>query len=151
MRREPPPELDGFLSPFDETLAETVLRLRDRILSVMPNAHEIVWDAVNAVSITFTPTTRWQDGICNIATYSRHANLGFSEGASHPDPLGVLEGTGSHKRHVSFRSADDASTAKAPWIEDYVRIAMTSAGMKPDEGDRGTTFRIMTGTKRRPS
>ena len=150
-RRPPPPELDGFLSPFDEELAETVLRLRDRVLSAMPNAHEVVWDAVNAVSIAFTPTTRWQDGICHIATYSKHANLGFNEGASHPDPLGLLEGTGSHIRHVSFRTPDDASPAHAPWIEDYLRTAMKAAGMKADEGDRGATIRVMEGKKRRPS
>ncbi len=150
-RRKPPPELDGFLSPFDEALGETVLRLRDRVLSVMPNAHEVVWDAVNAVSIAFTPTTRWQDGICHIATYSKHANLGFNEGASHPDPMSILQGTGNHIRHVTFRTPDDASPAKAPWIEDYLRTAMKAAGMKLDEGDRGTTIRIMQGTKRRPS
>lgn len=150
-RRKPLPELDGFLSPFDEALAETVLRLRDRVLSVMPNAHEVVWDAVNAVTIAFTPTARWQDGICDIATHTKHANLGFREGASHPDPLGVLEGNGAHKRHVTFRSADDASPGMAPWIEDYLRTAMKAAGMKPDEGDRGRTIRIMKGTKRRPS
>jgi hypothetical protein len=150
-RRKAPPELDGFLSPFDEALGETVLRLRDRVLSVMPNAHEVVWDAVNAVSIAFTPTTRWQDGICHIATYSKHANLGFNEGASHPDPMRILQGTGNHIRHVTFRTPDDASPAKAPWIEDYLRTAMKAAGMKPDEGDRGTTIRVMKGAKRRPS
>jgi hypothetical protein len=150
-RRKAPPELDAFLSPFDEALGETVLRLRDRVLSVMPNAHEVVWDAVNAVSIAFTPTTRWQDGICHIATYSKHANLGFNEGASHPDPMRILQGTGNHIRHVTFRTPDDASPAKAPWIEDYLRTAMKAAGMKPDEGDRGTTIRIMKGAKRRPS
>jgi hypothetical protein len=150
-RREPPRDLDGFLSPFDEALAETVLRLRDRVLSVMPNVHEVVWDAVNAVSIAFTPTTRWQDGICHIATYSKHANLGFNEGASHPDPLGLLEGTGNHIRHVSFRTPDDASPAQAPWIEDYLRTAMKAAGMATDEGDGGATIRIMQGKKHRPS
>jgi len=63
----------------------------------------------------------------------------------------VLVGTGTHKRSVTFRSADDASPANAPWIEDYLRTAMKAAGMKPDEGDRGKTIRIMTGAKRRPS
>ena len=125
--------------------------MRDRVLSVMPNAHEVVWDAVNAVTIAFTPSTRWQDAICHIATYSKHANLVFKAGSSHPDPLGVLEGSGDHTRHVTFRSPDDASPAKAPWIEDYLRTAMTAAGMKPDEGDRGNTMRITKGAKRRPS
>lgn len=150
-RRKPPPELDEFLAPFDEALVETVFRLHDRVLSVMPNAHEVVWDAINAVSMVFTPTNRWQDGICHIATYSKHANLGFNEGGSHPDPLGVLEGTGEHIRHVTFRTPEDASPAKAPWIEDYLRTAMKTAGMKPDAGDSGTTIRIMKGVKRRPS
>ena len=52
---------------------------------------------------------------------------------------------------MTFRTPDDASPAKAPWIEDYLRTAMKAAGMKPDEGDRGTTIRIMKGKKRRPS
>ena len=52
---------------------------------------------------------------------------------------------------MTFRSADDASPANAPWIEDYLRTAMKAAGMKPDEGDRGKTIRIMPGSKRRPS
>ena len=117
-KRPVPPELDGFLAPFGEELSEIVHRLRERVLKVMPNAHEVVWDAVNAVSIAFTPTPRWQDGICHIATYSKHANLGFNEGATLDDPLGVLAGTGHHIRHASFHTVDDT---KAKWIDDYLQ------------------------------
>jgi hypothetical protein len=145
--RPVPPELDGFLAPFGEELSEIVHRLRERVLKVMPNAHEVVWDAVNAVSIAFTPTPRWQDGICHIATYSKHANLGFNEGATLDDPLGVLEGTGTRIRHASFHTVDDT---KAKWIDDYLKRAMAAAGMLPKDGDRGTTIRIMNGPKRRP-
>ena len=143
-----PPELDGFLAPFGEDLSEIVHRLRERVLRVMPNAHEVVWDAVNAVSIAFTPTPKWQDGICHIATYSKHVNLGFREGATLDDPLGVLEGTGSHIRHASFRTVEDTN---AKWIDDYLCRAMAAAGMKAKDGDSGTTIRVMKGAKRRPS
>jgi hypothetical protein len=37
----------------------------------------------------YTPTTRWQDGVCHIAAYSTHANLGFNDGAALDDGLGV--------------------------------------------------------------
>ena len=151
-RRKPPPELDEFLSPFDEALVETVLRLRDRVLTVMPNAHEVVWDAVNAVSIAFTPTTRWQDGICHIADVLEARQPRLQRGrVAIPTQWACSKGTGNHIRHVTFRTPDDASPANAPWIDDYLRTAMKAAGMKPDEGDRGVTIRIMKGKKRRPS
>jgi hypothetical protein len=142
-----PPELAEFLAPFDDDLAEVVYRLRERVLGVMPNAHEFVWDATNAVSLAFTPTTRWQDAVCHIATYTRHANLGFNDGATLDDPFRVLKGTGRRIRHVTFRTVDEVDVL---WIDDYLTRAMTNAGMTPDMGDRGTTLRVSKGPKRRP-
>ena len=96
-----PGALETFLSPFDDEVAEIVHALRDRVLGVMPNVHEFVWDATNAVSLVYTPTQRWQDGVCHIAVYSHHANLGFNDGATVPDPLRLLEGSGARIHHVS--------------------------------------------------
>ncbi len=127
---------------------EVVLRLRERVLGVVPYAHEVVWDAANAVSLVLAPSSRWQDGVCHLAAYARHANLGFNEGASLDDPLGVLEGAGKHIRHVTF--ASPAAVDAAPWIEEYVRAAVAQAGESEQMGDRGTTIRVMDGPKRRP-
>ena len=146
--RDVPAALETFLSPFDDDVAEIVHALRDRVLGVMPNAHEFVWDATNAVSLVYTPTRRWQDGICHVATYSRHANLGFNDGAALPDPLRLLEGSGTRIRHVSFCSVDEVSSA--PWVADYLRAALTNAGVDADVGDGGTTVRESAGPKRRP-
>jgi len=55
-------------------------------------------DATNAVSLAYTPTTRWQDSVVHIASYAKWVNLGFNEGASLFDPLGILVGTGAHVR-----------------------------------------------------
>jgi hypothetical protein len=114
----------------------------------MPNTHEFVWDATNAVSLAYTPTRRWQDAICHIAAYTRHANLGFNDGASLEDPLGILEGTGTRVRHVPFRSLTDLV---APWIDDYLRAALANTGVSADAGDGGTTVRVSAGPKRRPA
>lgn len=129
-------------------MQDIVHLLRTRVLKIVPNAHETVWDAANAVSLVFSPTPRWQDGICHIATYSEHVNLGFNQGGILDDPLGILEGTGNRIRHVSFHSR---SETKGKWIDDYVERAMEAACMSPKDGDRGTTIRIMKGEKRRPS
>jgi hypothetical protein len=146
-KRSAPPEVDEFLAPFPEEVQEIVHLLRARVLKVVPNAHETVWDAINAVSLGYSPTTRWQDGIVHIATYSKHVNLGFNQGATVDDPLGIFEGNGSRIRHVTFRTPRDT---KAKWIDDYLRRAMAAAGMSATDGDSGTTIRVMKGVKRRP-
>jgi hypothetical protein len=145
--RPPPPELLTFLDAFPDDVVEIVLRLRDRVLAVVPNANEVLWDATNAVSLVFTPSARWQDGICHIAVYSKHANLGFNKGATLPDPLGVLSGTGTSIRHATFRSVDDVT---AEWIDDYLRAALVQDGLSEQMGDRTTSVRVSKGPKRRP-
>lgn len=147
MARAAPAELVDFLAPFSAEVHELALGLRERVLAVMPNAHEFVWDATNAVSLAYTPTTRWQDSVVHIASYTRWVNLGFNDGASLEDPLGILSGTGSRIRHVSFRATGDL---EASWLEDYLRAAIDNAGYSADMGDGGTTVRVSAGPKRRP-
>ena len=114
----------------------------------MPNAHEIVWDASNAVSLAFSPTPRfWQDGICHIATYSKHAQPGFNKAGAATTTRRVRRHGQAHPPR-KFHTMDDT---KAKWIDDYLDRAMAAAGMSPKDGDRGTTIRIMKGEKRRPS
>ena len=83
----------------------------------------------------------------HVASYSKHVNLGFNDGATLADPEGVLSGNGSRIRHVRFRSLEDTA---APWIDDYVRAALAQAGIDRKAGAGGTTVRVMSGPKRRP-
>jgi len=103
MTRPVPAELPALLAPFPDHVGEIVLALRARVLALVPNAHEIVWDATNAVSLVYAPSSRWQDGIVHIPVYTQHANLGFHNGASLDDSDGRLVGTGKRIRHVTFR------------------------------------------------
>jgi hypothetical protein len=147
MPRPVPAELVDFLAPFPDGVQELALGLRERVLTVMPNAHEFVWDATNAVSLAYTPTTRWQDSVVHIASYAKWVNLGFNEGASLDDPLAVLVGSGEHIRHVRFAAIGDL---EAVWLDDYLRAALDNAGCRADMGDGGTTVRVSGGPKRRP-
>jgi hypothetical protein len=145
--RPVPPELTRFLAPFSDDVQEIALGLRGRVLALIPDAHEFVWDATNAVSLVYAPSTRWQDGVAHIATYARRVNLGFNNGASLADPLGILAGSGKRIRHVSFDSVVDVEAA---WIDDYLRAALGQAGLTTSMGDGGTTIRESKGPKRRP-
>ena len=144
--RRVPPEVREFLAPFPSVVEDTALQLRKRVLAVLPKAHETVWDAINAVSLAYS-NTAGGTGVCHIASYSKHVNLGFDEGASMPDRLGLLAGTGKHIRHVTFREPADADAA---WIDDYLQQALGAVGLTSSMGDGGTTIRVMQGRKRRP-
>jgi hypothetical protein len=149
-RRPVPEELHEILAPFSGHVAETALALRDRVLAVVPRAHEIVWDATNAVSIVHSASPQWRtDAIPHIAVYANHANLGFNDGATVPDPLGILTGSGALIRHVTFRTVDEARGAR--WIDDHVLATAVAAGFDAAMGDGETTIRRSAGAKRRPS
>ena len=147
MHRHVPAELRKFLAPFPKAVQAIALGLRNRVLAVVPRAHETVWDAVNAVSLAYSTAARGGTSLCHVATYSKHVNLGFADGAALPDPLALLRGTGTRIRHVSFRQVEETQAA---WIDDYLRVALTLAGLTEEMGDGGTTVRVMQGPKRRP-
>lgn len=42
-----------------------------------------------------------------INAFKAHVNVGFFRGAELPDPVGLLEGTGKHMRHVKLRPDGD--------------------------------------------
>ena len=46
-----------------------------------------------------------------VNVFSSHVNVGFFQGASLPDPAGLLQGTGKCMRHVKLRPGTDTSAA----------------------------------------
>ena len=113
MRRPLPPDGHQFLARFSDEVHEIALCLRDRVFKVMPNIHESVYDVGYTVSMVYGSTERQRDAIVYVASYSKHANLGFSQGALLDDPEGVLVGTGARMRHVKFEVASRPEDATA--------------------------------------
>lgn len=46
-----------------------------------------------------------------VNVFTAHVNVGFFQGASLPDPVGILEGTGKLMRHVKLRTGVPVKTA----------------------------------------
>jgi hypothetical protein len=102
------------LGTFEELLAETAeplrplaTRLRQVVVEVHPEAVEVVRLGDRAATYGLGPR-KMSEGYCYVLPYQRWVNLGFYQGATLPDPAGLLEGTGARLRHVKVRSLQDA-------------------------------------------
>ncbi len=148
MRRPLPETALALLDRFADDVQEIVLCLRERVLAVVPEAHETIRDVGYTVSLQFGPDDRVANGFCYIAGFAKHANLGFHDGAALPDPQGVLEGTGAHMRHIKFAAVAQTT---APWLARYLEVALAHRGLdgrigdgqsdvaaRPTSGGRGT-------------
>ena len=119
-RNHPPAALKEFLKPYDRAIQKLALSVRALVLEEMAPCHENIYDAYSAVAIGYGPTDRLSDGVFHIAVYAKGVNLGFNQGATLADPLGILEGAGKQVRHIKIRTQSDLAR---PEIRDYVRRA----------------------------
>lgn len=107
MPNKPPAELIRFLKPYDREVQKLTLDLRGLVLEELAPCHENIYDAYSAVAIGYGSSDRFSDGICHIAVYSQHVNLGFNQGALLDDPKEILKGTGKRIRHITIKTLDD--------------------------------------------
>jgi len=124
VKHPPPRELLKFLKPYDAPVRELALQLRALLLEEMGPCYENIYDAYSAVAIGYGTSERMSDGIFHIAVYAKHVNLGFNDGATLPDPKGILQGSGSRIRHISIKTEDDL---KRPELRSYIRRARRKA------------------------
>jgi hypothetical protein len=160
MRRyRPPSELIKFLGPYDRAIQKLALSLRALVLEEMAPCHENIYDAYNAVAIGYGPTDRLRDGVFHIAVYASGVNLGFNDGATLDDPLGILKGSGKKIRHITMKTPADLDR---PEVRAYIKRARKLAiddarklGEKgPDPLEKGgkviSVVKAMYPRKRRP-
>jgi Domain of unknown function (DU1801) len=152
MAQLPTKELIGFLESYDQSVRELALALREFVLEEVSPCHEYIYDAYNAVAMGFGPTERLKDGICHIAVYAKHVNLGFNRGATLDDPEGLLVGSGKWTRHITISGIADLAR---PEIRVYLRRAraqvMTASAAGRDRADKViSVVKVRSPRKRRP-
>lgn len=124
MRRPPHPQLLGFLTAYDRTIADLALALREIILEEQPDAAESVYQ-VYTVAIWFGFSAKMKDRFCYITTHAGHINLGFPRGATLPDPNRILQGEGKTMRHIKFKSLAEL---ERPFVRRYIQAAIKQVG-----------------------
>ena len=104
---QPPPELREILYRYAPAIQSLTWGLRTVVLEALAPCHEY--------------------GICYIAPYSKHVNLGFHHGKDLHDRTGMLEGTGKAMRHIKLKTLSDLDR---PELRDYLRQARKQGGLK---------------------
>jgi hypothetical protein len=140
MERPPHPRLVGFLEAYERPIGDLALALREIVLEEAPDASESIYQ-VYTVAIWFGFSGKMKDMFCFITTHAKHVNLGFPNGASLPDPNGVLEGEGKAMRHIKFKNLDDL---ERPYVRRYIHAAMERAA---PAGTRGTGKSVVKTTQ----
>jgi hypothetical protein len=102
--------LDDVVRDVTEPLRSIVLRLREIVIEIDPDTTEQPRPGDQALSYGVGPQ-KMKQGYAYIAPQKSYVNLGFYQGASLPDPRGLLEGTGKGLRHVKIRSLEEAERA----------------------------------------
>ena len=103
-----------------EELRPVVLQLREVVLAVDPQAVEVVRLGDRAATYGVGPR-KMKEGYAYILPHKQWVNLGFYQGATLPDPAGLLEGTGKKLRHVKVRTV---AAAEEPALRDLLAAAL---------------------------
>ena len=107
------PAVDAWFETYDNPQSDLVQQVRTAILDASPDVTEAIkWQA---------PTFAYRGNIASFYPKSRsHVSLMFHQGASLPDPTGMLEGTGEVSRVAKFLGHDDLA-AKRDALQDLIR------------------------------
>jgi hypothetical protein len=121
---------DDLVARVDPKIEQIARRLRTLILSVDPDAVEVVRLGDNAASFGPGPK-KMSEAYAYIMPKAAYVNLGFYNGAALADPAGLIEGTGKRLRHVKVRSTQDADNPELRRLIEAARIERRQAlGLK---------------------
>lgn len=93
------PEVEDYIDQFDPVFRDIMIRLRELIYEVVPDASEdIKWRV---------PVFSLHKMICYIAGFKNHVTFAFYDGKMLKDPDGLLLGTGKQMKYLKFKSIED--------------------------------------------
>ena len=122
---------------FDAWLAQ----VRPQHAALLALLRRLIMDAVPGIEETINPWGAPAYSLsgadrCYLADHSKYVHLGFYDGASLPDPDGIVEGTGKRLRHIKVKSE---SEPPLDTLRKYLRAA-ADASPSPNAarmGERG--------------
>ena len=98
------PHVDAWFAAGRDEMRRFALPWFERMRGCGPDVRELLHDG--------HPTACVDDAaFCYVDAFTAHVNVGFFQGASLPDPAGLLEGTGKRMRHVKLRWAEPVDEA----------------------------------------
>lgn len=140
-------QLESFISRYTPEVAACARRALARMRKRLPGAVELVYDNYNALVIGFGPSERASEASFSIALYPRWVNLFFLDGATLPDPEGLLRGGGKFVRSIVLR---DANELDDPEVRKLIDLAVRRAHTPIDPSSRRRLVIRSISAKQRP-
>lgn len=140
-------QLRSFIEKFAADDQRLIRAVRSAIRKRLPTANELVWDNYNFFVIGYSPTERPSDSILSIAARANGLGLCFIDGASLPDPKGLLLGSGQQTRFIRLESAARLSH---PDVEALIKAAIVAAPQPFPLHGRGKLIVRSIAAKQRP-
>jgi len=118
------PEVEAWRSA-DDPLRQLAAAWFERLREAGPHVRELLHDG--------HPTACVEDAaFAYVDAFAAHASVGFYEGASLPDPAGLLEGAGKRMRHVKLRWGQPLDEAA---LADLIAAAHRDMRRRVDSGE----------------
>ncbi len=138
--------LEGFIDRFTPEVAAAARAALRTLRTLVPGARELVYDNYNALVVGFGPNERAWDAVFSIVVYPRYVTLFFLQGATLPDPDGVLTGNGKVVRHIRL---EPVTTLDEPAVRRAIALALDLARVPIDpKGQRTLEIRAVSATQR---
>jgi len=120
-----------FLNEYPAAVREIALEIRAAILSLLPEADETLDRSGRVVGYGFG--SGYTGLICTIIPSKRGVKLGIAEGATLPDPQGLMAGEGKRHRYVALTSRADLQRQGLPGL---LKAAAAAAKKRVTPGAR---------------
>ena len=140
-------QLETFVGKFDEANQKLIRAARKAMRKRLPAANELVYDNYNFFVIAYSPTLRPSDALLSLAAAANGLTLFFVQGASLPDPTGLLLGQGKQVRSIRVPSVD---VLARPEVEALVAAALAGASAPMPRTGRGELVIRSVSKKQRP-
>ena len=140
-------QLEIFIDKFDAKNAALIRSARKILRKRLPTANELVYDNYNFFVIGYCSTERPSDCIVSIAAAANGVGLSFYYGASLPDPLKLLLGSGSQNRFIRIESG---ATLTDPGVEALIAAAIAQGESPLPAKSRGALIIRSISKKQKP-
>jgi Domain of unknown function (DU1801) len=140
-------QVEIFIDKFDSKNAALIRSTRKTLRKRLPAANELVYDNYNFFVIGYCSTERPSDCIVSIAAAANGVGLSFYYGASLPDPLRLLLGSGSQNRFIRIESA---ATLAHPGVKQLIAAAIAQGESPLPASGRGKLVIRSISKKQKP-
>ena len=143
----PAKQLEGFIARYEPAVARLARATRAALRRRLPTALELVYDNYQFLAIGYCATERASDCVVSLAISPKGVALSFYDGATLPDPKGLLLGSGNQNRFIRL---DGAQTLAKPGVEALLRAAIAQAKTPLPAKGRGRLVIKSVSKKQRP-